>query len=232
MAVATVFDLDDTLLDSGQAWERVCAEFAARHGHVWTDADSATLHGNGGWAGFLAGLCGRAVDRAVDRTEMVDECARAMAEEAAAGRIGVLPGALELVAEAERLGPIGVASASPQRYVHAALDHLGLRGRVATVVCGEDVVNGKPAPEPYLRAAKGLGVPPRACLAVEDSPNGIRSAATAGCRVLAIPRGGTGLPAEVGHLVAAHARTAVDAAPLLARLHGVGEHQLVSEGTA
>ena len=228
MSRATIFDLDDTLLDSGRAWERVCADFAARHGHAWTDADSATLHGNGGWVGFLSELCGGAVDRA----EMVELCAAAMAEECAAGRIAALPGALELVEAAERHGPVALASASPRRYVHAALDHFGLRERMRAVVCGEDVTRGKPAPEAYLRAAAGLSLPPHRCLAVEDSPNGIRSAAAAGCRVLAIPRGGMRLPAEIGRLAAAHARTAVDAASHLARLHGVGAHPLIHEGAS
>lgn len=228
MLRATIFDLDDTLIDSGQAWERVCAAFAARHGHTWTDADSTTLHGNGGWVGFLSELCGGAVDTAV----MVEECAQAMAVECAAGRIAALPGALELVEEAERHGPIGLASASPRAYVHAALDHFGLLSRMTTVVCGEDVTHGKPAPEPYERAAEELGLAPHDCLAVEDSPNGIRSAAAAGCRVLAIPRGGMRLPTEVGRLVAVHVGTALDAVPQLARLHGIAPQPLVHEGAS
>ncbi|MFE9812277.1 HAD family hydrolase [Streptomyces sp. NPDC005548] len=209
---ATVFDLDDTLLDSGQAWERVCAGFVARHGHTWTSEDSATLHGNGNWPAFLARLCGNTVDRAA----MVEQCAATMAEDCAAGRIPTLPGAVELVRESECHGPVAIASASPRRFVHAALDHLGLRAR--TVICGEDVAQGKPAPEPYLRAAAGLGLAPTECLAVEDSMNGIRSAAAAGCTVLAIPRAGTRLPDTVALLASVSAPNASDARLYLSRL--------------
>lgn len=214
MPRATIFDLDDTLVDSGHAWERVCADYAARHGHRWTAQDSATLHGNGGWVAFLAGLCGGDVDRA----EMVETCAAAMADLCAAGHVAPLPGALDLVREAERHGAVGLASASPRRYVHAALDSLGLSPRMSVVVCGEDVARGKPDPEPYLRAAAGIGLAPADCLAVEDSPNGIRSAASAGLTVLAVPRGGMTLTAEIGELTAAQARTAHDAVPVLTEL--------------
>ena len=208
---ATIFDLDDTLVDSGDAWGRVCGTFAARHGHTWRAEDDAALHGNGGWATYVAGLCGDAVSAA----EVLDSCTSAMAEECAAGRVKALPGAVDLVLEAERHGPIGMATASPRRYVLAALSTLALTGRIRTVVCGEDVTRNKPAPDPYLRAAAAVGVAPSDCLAVEDSPRGIRSAAAAGMRVLAVPRGGMTLPAEVAHLPAAHARDAADALPLL-----------------
>ena len=208
---ATIFDLDDTLVDSGDAWGRVCGAFAARHGHSWRAEDDAALHGNGGWATYVAGLCGDVVSAA----EVLDSCTSAMAEECAAGRVKALPGAVDLVLEAERHGPIGMATASPRRYVLAALSALALTGRMRTVVCGEDVTRNKPAPDPYLRAAAAVGVAPSDCLAVEDSPRGIRSAAAAGMRVLAVPRGGMTLPAEVAHLPAAHARDAADALPLL-----------------
>jgi beta-phosphoglucomutase-like phosphatase (HAD superfamily) len=55
------------------------------------------------------------------------------------------------------------------------------------VVVGDDVANGKPHPEPYLLAARRLGVDPARCLAIEDSPTGVASALAAGCTVLAVP---------------------------------------------
>ncbi|MGW0412389.1 HAD family hydrolase [Streptomyces collinus] len=211
---ATVFDLDDTLIDSGGAWSRVCAAFAARHGHRWRAEDEAALHGNGGWAPYVAGLCGGAVSGA----DVVASCTAAMVDECAAGRVRALPGAVDLVLEAGRHGPVGVATASPRRFVLAVLKALGLAPGLSAVVCGEDVVRVKPAPDPYLRAAAELGVPPSCCLAVEDSPNGIRSAAGAGMTVLALPRGGMRLPDGVLHLPAAQAGGAAEAVPLLSRL--------------
>jgi beta-phosphoglucomutase-like phosphatase (HAD superfamily) len=67
----------------------------------------------------------------------------------------------------------------------AVLRQLGV-GFTATV-CADDVTRGKPDPEPYLRAASLLGADPRACVALEDSPNGVASAEAAGCRLIAVP---------------------------------------------
>ncbi|MYW43772.1 HAD family phosphatase [Streptomyces sp. SID161] len=212
---ATVFDLDDTLVDTAEMWPRVCAAFTARHGHRWRDDDSAALHGNGDWAQYVAALCGAAAGK----DEVVEVCTAAMVDACAAGLVRALPGASRLVDEARRHGPVAVATASPRLFTAAVLEHLGLRGRVNAVVCGEDVRRAKPAPDAYLHAAAALGVPPWRCVAVEDSPNGIRSAAAAGLRVLAVPRGGAPLPADAAALSTAQAPSAVAALPLLTRLH-------------
>ena len=58
---------------------------------------------------------------------------------------------------------------------------------------------GKPHPEPYLLAADRLGVRPEACIAIEDSPTGVRSALAAGCSVVGVPHV-VDIPAEVAHL--------------------------------
>jgi beta-phosphoglucomutase-like phosphatase (HAD superfamily) len=69
--------------------------------------------------------------------------------------------------------------------MEAVLDGTGFRFPVT--VCGEDVTNTKPAPDPYLRAAKLLAATPEHCVALEDSPNGVASATAAGCQVIAVP---------------------------------------------
>lgn len=66
------------------------------------------------------------------------------------------------------------------------LDTLG-RDRFDVSVCGDEVARGKPEPDVYLRAAELLGVDPRDCVAVEDSPTGTRAAHAAGCAVIVIP---------------------------------------------
>lgn len=205
----------------------MCADFTARHGHHWRPQDTTALHGNGSRASYVAGLCGGAATTA----EVVETCTTAMVDACAAGEIRALPGAVELVREAERHGPVGVATASPHRFVRTVLEHLGLAQKLRAVVCGEDVARVKPAPDPYLRAAAEIGVPPSWCLAVEDSPAGIRSAVTAGMRVLAIPRAAMTLPHGIAHLPTAQARTATEALPLLTRLLTSRPASLIREET-
>ncbi|MBF6417016.1 HAD-IA family hydrolase, partial [Nocardia cyriacigeorgica] len=54
-------------------------------------------------------------------------------------------------------------------------------------VCGDEVPHGKPEPDVYLRAAELLGLDPKTCVAVEDSPTGVAAAEAAGCAVLVVP---------------------------------------------
>jgi beta-phosphoglucomutase-like phosphatase (HAD superfamily) len=60
------------------------------------------------------------------------------------------------------------------------------KGSFDVVVTGDNVARGKPHPEPYLHAARLLGVEPSACLAIEDSNTGARSAEAAGCLVVVV----------------------------------------------
>jgi len=83
---------------------------------------------------------------------------------------------------------LAVASSAPKSLIDAVLDASGLRSAFAAAVSSEEVARGKPAPDVYLEAAARLGVHPAACAAVEDSSNGLRSAAAAGMAVIAVPR--------------------------------------------
>jgi beta-phosphoglucomutase-like phosphatase (HAD superfamily) len=67
------------------------------------------------------------------------------------------------------------------------LELAGIADAFGVTVSSEEVGAGKPAPDVYLEAAKGLGVEPTACTAIEDSTNGIRSAHAAGMAVIAVP---------------------------------------------
>lgn len=98
----------------------------------------------------------------------------------------VLPGALEFLDLLRDLDiPVALVSASPRPVVDAVLKLLGSE-RFRTTVAEGETPRTKPASDPYLAAARALGVDPAACLAVEDSPTGVASAEAAGCRVLAV----------------------------------------------
>jgi beta-phosphoglucomutase-like phosphatase (HAD superfamily) len=214
MLTATVFDLDGTLIDSGAAWISTCAAYTAAHGYKWTTADSAALRGNGDWSSHVAALCG-----GVPASRVARDCSHAMVGALAGGHIRMLPGAARLSIEAGRYGPLALISASPRRFVQAVITHFGLTGRFAAVVCAEDA-RPKPAPDPYLRAATALGTDPRDCVAVAESPHGIRAAYAADMTVLAIPRAGDPLTADVRTLALLRAGNAVEATALLPLLYG------------
>jgi HAD superfamily hydrolase (TIGR01509 family) len=92
-----------------------------------------------------------------------------------------------LLAELARRGcRLAVASNSPTSYVLHVLEKVRLLSAFEVVVGREQVLNGKPSPELYLEAARRLGCAPQVCVAVEDSPLGLRAAVNAGMRCLAI----------------------------------------------
>src|SRR6185312_5849397 len=103
-------------------------------------------------------------------------------------QLPLLPHAREAVERLAERWPLAVASSSNRPIIELVLELAGLERYFAVTVSSEEVPRGKPAPDVYLEAARGLGVDPRACAAIEDSTNGIRSAHAAGMRVIAVPR--------------------------------------------
>ncbi|WP_121116307.1 HAD family hydrolase [Croceibacterium ferulae] len=98
------------------------------------------------------------------------------------------PGAMELLDALRADGlPLGLCTSTRAPNAQERLRAAGILDRFATVVTVSDVTNPKPHAEPYLLAAQRLGVDPMACVAVEDSPNGLKAAAAAGMMALLVP---------------------------------------------
>ncbi|MET7710204.1 HAD family phosphatase [Micromonospora sp. NPDC005413] len=97
------------------------------------------------------------------------------------------PGAFALLSAVRAAAiPTALVTSSGRALVEIALDTLG-RDNFDVVVCGDEVVAAKPHPEPYLTAARLLGVPIERCVAIEDSSTGVASAVASGAAVLAVP---------------------------------------------
>ena len=82
---------------------------------------------------------------------------------------------------------LALASSTPRAAVERQLRRAGLLDFFEKTVCGDELVHSKPAPDIYLMACQALSIPPAQCAAVEDSPNGIRSAHTAGLSCIMVP---------------------------------------------
>jgi beta-phosphoglucomutase-like phosphatase (HAD superfamily) len=99
-----------------------------------------------------------------------------------------LPGVPEIPLRFRDAGlRLGLVSASARPVIDALLEVVGLSGTFETVVSGDEVARGKPAPDGYLMAARRLGVDPTECFAVEDTRNGVLAAKAAGMAVVAVP---------------------------------------------
>jgi HAD superfamily hydrolase (TIGR01509 family) len=115
-------------------------------------------------------------------TAVVERLERLYREE-----LPLYPGAVDAVAAVAGRHRLGLASSANRRIIDLVLELARLRPFFEATVSSEEVPRGKPAPDVYLEAARRLRVAPELCAAVEDSGNGIRSAAAAGMAVIAIP---------------------------------------------
>ncbi|MEW2357473.1 HAD family phosphatase [Spirillospora sp. NPDC029432] len=182
---AVVFDLDGVLIDSEPVWEEVRRRYVADHGGRWLPDTQKRLMGMSTeeWATYLATdlVDGPAPEEVA--FEVIDRMRRRYAES-----VPVLPGAVEAVRRIADRYPLGLNSSSPRALIDLVLGELGVAALFRATVSTEEVDEGKPAPDGYLMVAAQLEAPPGACVAVEDSSNGLRSAHAAGMRVIAVPR--------------------------------------------
>jgi HAD superfamily hydrolase (TIGR01509 family) len=103
-------------------------------------------------------------------------------------KLALKPGASELLETLDQVRlPRAIATSSSRTTVERHLTSHGLLDRFDQIVCRGDYENGKPAPDPFLKAAERLGVEPRLCLALEDSHVGVRSASAAGMMTVMVP---------------------------------------------
>jgi HAD superfamily hydrolase (TIGR01509 family) len=183
---AVLFDMDGLLVDSEPLWFVVEREVAERLGAPWGDADQEALIG-GSLERTVSHLLAKAGGAATaGRGDVARWLVEGMARLVLARGLPLQPGAARLLAALDAAGvPCALVTASSRAIMEAVLKVTGLSFGVT--VCGEDVRRGKPDPEPYLRAAALLGVPPAGCVVLEDSPTGIAAARAAGCPVIAVP---------------------------------------------
>lgn len=94
---------------------------------------------------------------------------------------------VELARQFHGTAPMAIASGGRRELVHSTLGALGVKELFDVIVCADDYTNGKPDPEPFLLAAKKMGVPPESCLVFEDTPLGVEAAKRAGMHYVMVP---------------------------------------------
>lgn len=181
---AVLFDMDGTLVDTERHWHAAGRWVAEEYGDGWDEGLRVDLVG----ASMEVGSTHLRNHLGVNLTHLEIE-ALVVNYVVAQIRAGFTwkPGALELLAEAERAGiPRAMVTTATSEVADVVLGDLPDR-TFQTVVTREQVTHAKPHPEPYLLAAQRLGVTPSHCLVVEDSPTGATSGQRAGCRVVMVP---------------------------------------------
>jgi HAD superfamily hydrolase (TIGR01509 family) len=134
------------------------------------------------WSAYLTDVVGIPGEPEQVAATVVNQIAARYGE-----RPPLLPGAVEAVKRLGRRWPLGLASSSPRRLIDSVLAAAGLAQQFQVSVSTEQVAAGKPSPAVYQTVVQRLGVKPAQAVAIEDSSNGLRSAAAAGLAVLAVP---------------------------------------------
>jgi HAD superfamily hydrolase (TIGR01509 family) len=181
---AVVFDLDGVLLASEEVWDSVRERYVLERGGRYDEEVQRAMMGMSApeWSRYLHDEAGVPDEPAAINRDVVE-----LMLEAYRHHLPLLPGAQAAVRRTAAAYPLALASSSNREVFEEVLDLAGLTESFSATVSSEEVPRGKPAPDVYLEAARRLGVAPERCAAVEDSHAGIRSAKSAGMRVIAIP---------------------------------------------
>lgn len=216
MIEAVLFDMDGLIFDTERMYHDAWLELGRERGLAMTEEIVTGMRGRNRQG--CTELCRQAFGPKFDFMELREACVARMEAEIAQKGVPKRPGLDELLAELKGRGIPAVLATSTSRAT--ALRYLALAGVssfFAGAVCGDEVENGKPAPDIFLRAAALAGAPPARCMVLEDSPNGLRAGAAAGCRAVMVPDLDPVTP-ELQALAAAVIPTLREAIPLLGAL--------------
>jgi HAD superfamily hydrolase (TIGR01509 family) len=189
-ATAVLFDMDGLLVDSEPLWTIAEKELAAQLGGTWSRELKAAIVGTRLDVSVPMILEFYGVESGPSEVASAMAFLDARMVELFRARLPLMPGALELVDAVRALGVrTALVSSSYRELVDAALVSLGPE-RFDVTLAGDEVVHGKPSPEPYLRACELLGVAPASVVILEDAISGIESGEAAGATVVAVPWAG------------------------------------------
>lgn len=184
---AVLWDMDGLLVDSEPLWTIAEAEMAGVLGRTWSDGIKAACMGHRLDTAVPIMLAELGAPHGPDEIAWAERFLLNRMVSLLSAGAPVLPGAIDLLdhLRAEAV-PCALVSSSFRVLVDAVLAALGV-DRFAATVAGDEVEHAKPAPDPYLEAARKLGVDPRDCVALEDSLAGATSALAAGAGCIVVP---------------------------------------------
>lgn len=184
LPAAVLWDMDGTLIDSEHHWFASEQKFAASHDHVWTEEDGKSLVGSSLYdsSRFMKEKFGSSLDTDAIVQHLTDSVVEHLQND-----LQWRPGALELLIELKKKKiKTALVTMSLHRMAQEVVDRIPFDA-FDVVVGGDDVLRGKPFPDPYLKAAELLGVAPCDCVAFEDSNTGLTSAEAAGTKAVGVP---------------------------------------------
>lgn len=186
MIKAVIFDMDGVLLDT----ESVCFECWKRAGQERgiPDADQAYRLCIGSNTNDTMEILRNRYGADFDAPAFYARTGELFHIIEAEKGLALMPYVVECLQGLKKAGfRLSLASSTRTPAVHRQLTAAGIFDFFESIVCGDTVLHSKPAPDIYLKACESLGLSPAGCIAVEDSPNGVRAATAAGMRCVMVP---------------------------------------------
>ena len=181
---AVILDLDGTLLDSMGVWSQIDVEYLGSHGLEVPEGLQLQI---GGKSFYQVALYFQERFGITDSTETIMETWNRMAFRKYSSEISCKPGGVCFLKECENRGiHIAAATSNSRELAETVLQANGVETYFEAIVTGTDIINGKPAPDVYLEAARRLGLAPERCLVFEDTLEGIRAGLSAGMQVIGV----------------------------------------------
>lgn len=186
MVKAVIFDMDGVLIDTEKHYNAAWCEAAHGAGFDFTREHALLLRSLD--PKLASELMKELFGEGFDYFAIREVRRKLVAERLAKYGLEKKPGIDELLTFLHEKGiKTAVATATPIELTYQHLEKIGVKNQFDKIVSAKQVAHGKPAPDVYLYACEQIGEKPEDCIAVEDSPNGIKSAYAAGCKPVMVP---------------------------------------------
>jgi HAD superfamily hydrolase (TIGR01509 family) len=181
MIKAVIFDMDGVIINSEATWIKVVEDIFTEYGYEYTKYFHKKIFGSNAARVMKQNLDIKDSEAEIGR-KIVKRFVYIIKNEGVKEVLGIY----QLLDQVNKKFVLAIASSTPKAAIELILKKLGIRDYFSVIISGYQVKNPKPYPDIYLAVAEKLKLKPKECIAIEDSPNGVKSAKNAGMKCIAL----------------------------------------------